>query len=77
MNLLTKLVFKSLLARNAIAAVFVPADTSLDCGHRCTDLRSIAGNQRTDYSSSESICGYTCLVYPWLACACTNIQRRI
>lgn len=25
---------------------FALADTSVDCGHQCTDLRSIAGNQR-------------------------------
>jgi len=25
---------------------FALADTSVDCGHRCTDLRSIAGNRR-------------------------------
>lgn len=58
-----RLVFERPLARYVCCSSFVASDTSVDCGHRCTDLRSIAGNQRTDYSSSESIRGYTCLVY--------------
>ena len=62
---------------------FALADTSMDCGHRCTDLRSIAGNQRYRLLAEWK---YRGSVYPHQAhsrakrAACTrvtHVQRTI